>query len=180
MQEEIDQKIIQFYKEGDQQKAISLLLKTYQERLYWHIRRILFSHDDTDDVLQNTIVKAWRGLASFNGDSKLYTWLYRIATNEIYSYIEKNKKRKFHLDVERDLNLVSDINADDLNGDAIQVKLEKAIALLPEKQRMVFHLKYFEEMKYSEMSKVLNTSEGALKASYHIASKKIQEFLRSN
>lgn len=175
-----DSKILSLYQDGRHQDALRLLMSSYQERLYWHIRRIVLSHDDTDDVLQNTLVKIWKGLEGFREDSKLYTWMFRIASNEIFTFIEKNKKHNNHIDISDNFDFKDDSHADDLTGEEIQEKLELAIATLPEKQRMVFHLKYFEEMKYSEISSVLGTSEGALKANYHLAVKKIEEFLKTN
>ncbi len=180
MQELPDENILKAYRDGDHDKAFSLLLNSYQERLYWHIRRMLFSHEDTDDVLQNTFVKAWKGLAGFKSESKLYTWLFRIASNETYSFLEKNKKRKFHLDVAEHLSLTSTDSAEDMDGDAIQIKLEQALATLPEKQREVFHLKYYEDLKYTDISEVTGTSVGGLKASYHLAVNKIEKYLTSN
>jgi len=180
MSEQTDENILKAFHDGNHDKAFSLLLNSYQERLYWHIRRMVFSHDDTDDVLQNTFVKAWKGLSNFKAESKLYTWLFRIASNETYTFLEKNKKRQFHLDVTEHLSLTSSDNIEDLDGDAIQIKLEQAIAILPEKQREVFHLKYYEKMKYSEISEVTGTSVGGLKASYHLAVKKIEKYLTSN
>lgn len=180
MRIENDSKILSLYQNGRQQDALKLLMQSYQERLYWHIRRILLSHDDTDDVLQNTIIKVWKGLENFKGDSQLYTWMFRIASNETFTFLEKNKKGKLHVDISENFEFKDTAHPEDLSGDEIQLKLESAIATLPEKQRMVFHLKYFEEMKYSEISSVLGTSVGALKANYHLAVKKIEEFLKTN
>lgn len=175
-----DSKILSLYQDGRHQDALKLLMESYQERLYWHIRRVLISHDDTDDVLQNTIVKVWKGLEKFKGDSQIYTWMFRIASNETFSFIEKNKKQKLHVDISENFEFKDHSSPEDLTGEEIQEKLEKAIVTLPEKQRMVFHLKYYEELKYSEISSVLGTSVGALKANYHLAVKKIEEFLKTN
>lgn len=180
MTEEQDQKIIQKYKSGNHQEALKLLLNAYQQRLYWQIRRLLSNHDDTDDVLQNTIIKAWRGLGNFQGNSKLHTWLFRIAANESFSFLEKNKKFELNVSLEEDYTFKSDNNPGDLSGGEIQKKLEQALLTLPEKQRLVFHLKYYEDLKYSEISDVLGTSVGALKANYHLAVKKIEEFLTTH
>lgn len=180
MQIDNDLKIISLYKVGKHQEAMKLLMSSYQERLYWHIRRIVLSHDDADDIMQNTFIKIWKGLENFKGESQLYTWLFKIASNEVFSFIEKNKKFKNNIDVNHIYDIKSDVHPGDMDGEAIQQKLENAIATLPEKQRMVFHLKYYEEMKYSEISEVLETSEGALKANYHLAVKKIEDFLKSN
>lgn len=160
--------------------AFQSLVKNYQERLYWHIRKIVMSHDDADDVLQNTFVKVWRSIDKFREESGLYTWLYRIATNESLTFINSNKKRSLIPINETSEflmnNLVSDAH---FEGDEIQKRLQEAILTLPDKQRIVFNLKYYEEMKYEDMSQVLDTSVGALKASFHHAAKKIEEYLKS-
>lgn len=159
------------------EKAFEAIVDTYQERLYWHIRRMVLSHDNADDVLQNTFIKIWKGLASFRGDSKVYTWLYRIATNEALSFLKANKTETVDFDkveYSQSHDLQSDVY---YNGDEIHAKLMEALETLPEKQKLVFNLKYFDEMKYEEMSDVLGTSVGALKASYHHAVNKIKEHL---
>ncbi len=161
--------------------AFQRLVQLYQERLYWHIRKIVLNHDDTDDVLQNTFVKAWKGISRFREESSLYTWLYRIATNESITFLNSKKRRSF-----LPLNDVSEILMENLTsdpwfeGDEIQMRLQQAILRLPKKQRIVFNMKYFDEMKYEDMSKILDTSVGALKASYHHAVKKIEEFITTN
>lgn len=161
--------------------AFQRLVQLYQERLYWHIRKIVLNHDDTDDVLQNTFVKAWKGVSRFREESSLYTWLYRIATNESITFLNSKKRRSF-----LPLNDVSEILMENLTsdpwfeGDEIQMRLQQAILRLPKKQRIVFNMKYFDEMKYEDMSKILDTSVGALKASYHHAVKKIEEFITTN
>ena len=139
------------------------------------------SHDDTDDILQNTFVKVFKNITQFKGDSKLYSWMYRIATNESITYLN-NKARRLQITSEEMQNQIIDNLESDVyfEGDQIQLKLQKAIATLPDKQQQVFNMKYFEELKYREMAEILETSEGALKASYHIASKKIEEYLKSN
>lgn len=161
--------------------AFKKLVTLYKERLYWHIRKIVISHDDADDVLQNTFIKVYRSINNFKGDSKLFSWLYRIATNEAITQINKNAKRlqTTNESVQQTAinNLASDIYFD---GDDIQLKLQRAIAQLPEKQKLVFNMKYFDDLKYSEISEILETSEGALKASYHLAVKKIQAYLTSD
>jgi len=174
-----DRTIIEDLKqENKKDLAFHILVNKYQERLYWHIRKIVMNHDDADDVLQNTFIKVWRSIGNFREESSLYTWLYKIATNESLTFINSNKRKRFMPmnDVSEYLmgNLVSDEYFD---GDEIQMKLQEAIIRLPEKQRIVFNLKYFEEMKYEDMSQVLETSVGALKASYHHAVKKIESFL---
>jgi len=165
--------------ENTHQQAFQALVTKYQERLYWHIRKIVINHDDTDDVLQNTFIKVWKGLGNFREESGLYTWLYRIATNESITLINSNKRRSLIPMNETSDFLLSKLESDEyFDGDEIQRKLQEAILTLPEKQRIVFNLKYFEEMKYEEMSEILQTSVGALKASYHHAVKKVEEFLK--
>ncbi len=156
-------------------EAFSTLVREYQEPLYWHIRHMVLSHDDADDVLQNTFLKAWSALDSFRGESKISTWLYRIAVNESINFLEK-KKRGISTDTS-DRSVADTLLGDPyFDGDETQRQLLHAINLLPDKQRTVFNLKYFQEMKYEEMSQILQTSVGALKASYHHAVKKITEF----
>lgn len=176
MQNSQDEQILQKFHQGKHQESFRLLMAVYQQRLYWQIRRILVSHEDTDDVLQNTLIKVWKGLDRFKGDSKLYTWIFRIASNETFTFLEKNKKRTLDVDLSSCYNLKGS-TSDHIDSETIQMKLEQALLTVPEKQRMVFHLKYFEDLKYSEISEIVGTSEGALKANYHLAVKKIQEFL---
>ena len=175
-----DKELLYLFRNSEKRNyAFNLLVRKYQERLYWHIRRIVINHEDANDVLQNTFIKIFKGLDNFREDSKLYTWFYRIATNESITFL--NKKRKKYLlpivDVENKLvnSLQSDVYFD---GDEIQLKLQKAVLSLPKKQRLVFNMKYFEEMKYDEISEILNTSVGSLKASYFHAVKKIEDFLK--
>lgn len=161
--------------------AFRELLQLYKERLYWHIRKIVISHDDADDVLQNTFIKVYRSIDKFKGESKLFSWLYRIATNESITFINKNAKRLQISNEEQKSNAINNLTADVyFEGDEIQLKLQKAIASLPEKQQIVFNMKYFDNIKYKDMADILKTSEGALKASYHIAVKKIETYLTSN
>jgi len=158
--------------------AFNELLQLYKERLYWHIRHIVKSHDDADDVLQNTFIKIHRSIHNFKGDSKLYSWMYRIATNESITHINKNSKRMQLSTEEYQEQAIQNLQADVyFEGDDIQIQLQKAIANLPDKQQLVFNMKYFQNIKYKDMSEILETSEGALKASYHIAVKKIEAFL---
>ncbi len=173
--------VVQLKQKDHQAKAFEVLVNTYKERLYWHIRRIVLNHDDTDDVLQNTFIKVFRNIDSFKGDSKLYSWMYRIATNEALSFL-KSKSQKFKINNEKLMTkAVEDLRADVyFEGDEIQLKLQMAIATLPEKQKLIFNMKYFQEMKYEEISEILETSLGGLKASYHLASKKIEAFLKEN
>lgn len=158
--------------------AFKELLQLYKERLYWHIRHIVKSHDDADDVLQNTFIKVYRSIDKFKGDSKLYSWMYRIATNESITHINRNAKRMQLSSEAYQEYSITNLKADVyFEGNEIQLKLQKAIATLPEKQQLVFNMKYFEDIKYKDMAEILNTSEGALKASYHIAVKKIEAYL---
>jgi len=157
-----------------------ILVNTYQERMYWHIRRMVYSHEDADDVLQNAFIKVYRSIGKFKGDSKLYTWLYRIATNEAITLLNKRKKTASSSIDAEDLNLSNHLKADDyFDGNEAEILLQNALASLPDKQRQVFTLRYYDEMTYKEMSEVLETSIGALKASYHHAVKKIEDFVKS-
>lgn len=170
--------IIGFNTQGKEEFAFNQLVLKYQERLYWHIRKIVISHDDTDDVLQNTMIKVWRSLGNFRSESGLFTWLYRIATNEALSFLKQKKRKAFSPWVDVEEQMSENLEADPwFNGDEIQLKLQQAILKLPEKQRIVFNMKYFDHMKYEEMSEILGTSVGALKASYHHAVKKIESML---
>lgn len=161
--------------------AFKELLTLYKERLYWHIRKIVLLHDDADDVLQNTFIKVYRNIHNFKGESKLFSWMYRIATNEAITHLNQTAKRKNMSNEELQQQAISNLKADVyFESEAIQLKLQKAIATLPQKQKLVFNMKYFDDVKYAEMSEILQTSEGALKASYHIAVKKIEDYLANN
>ncbi len=161
------------------EKAFRELITLYKERLYWHIRKIVISHDDTDDVLQNTFIKIFKNIDKFNQESKLYSWMYRIATNESITFINKRAKQR-NVDIsDYQQELASTLASDDFfTGDQIQLILQKAIATLPQKQQLVFNMKYFDELKYSEISEILETSVGALKASYFHAVKKIEQYIK--
>lgn len=162
-------------------EAFEELLNQYKERLYWHIRTMLKSHEDTDDVLQNVFIKIYKNIDKFKGNSKLYSWMYRIATNESITFLNKRAKRLQISDEELQTKMINDLKSDVyFEGSEIQLKLQKAIAQLPDKQQQVFNMKYFQDLKYKEMSEILETSVGALKASYHHATKKIEEFLKSD
>jgi len=161
--------------------AFQKLLRDYQRPLYNHIRHIVLNHDDTDDVLQNTFIKVFRHLKDFKGDSKLFSWMYRIATNEAITFINQKAKRNSTTSEALQSKIVDNLKADTyFDGNEIQLKLQKAIALLPEKQQLVFKMKYYEEIKYEDMSEILGTSVGALKASYHHAVKKIEDYMKTN
>jgi len=177
-----DKELLELFRNGENRNyAFNLLTNKYQNQIYWHARRIVIDHDDANDVTQNTFIKAWQHLEKFREDSQFYTWLYRIATNESISFL-KQKRKKFlipFINVEH--QLANTLTEDPyFKGDAIQLKLQKAILQLPEKQRIVFNMRYFEEIKYEDMSQILDTSVGALKASFHIAVKKIEKFLIGN
>ncbi len=163
------------------ERGFRLLVATYQERLYWHIRRMVGTHEDTDDVLQDCLIKAYRGIGRFEGKSQLYTWLYRIATNEALSFLKRRGRHAVSSLDEEAQPAAYQLRAEaSVDADALQQKLERALATLPEKQRLVFNLRYYEEMTYKEMSALLNTSEGALKASYHHAVKKVEAAIKSS
>lgn len=164
-----------------QNEAFRKLLHLYQKPLYNHIRNLVLNHDDTDDVLQNTFIKVFSNIKNFKGDSKLYSWMYRIATNEALTFMQQRAKKQGISNEELQQKNINKLESDVFfDGNEIQLKLHKAIATLPEKQQLVFKMKYFEELKYEEMSEILTTSVGALKASYHIAAKKIEDYLNSN
>ena len=168
----------QFRNDATKERAFTAILKKYQEKLYWHIRRMVVEHEDANDVLQNMFVKAWKGLDNFREDSRLYTWLYRIATNESLTFLEQQKKRGTVSLSDDETGLSNRVKADsNFDGNKLEWKLQLAVQQLPEKQKAVFNLRYYEEMPYNEMSKVLETSEGALKASYHHAVKKIEDYI---
>jgi len=182
MNDYTDKELVKLFKGKDTKNfAFNIIVRKHQEKLYWHIRKLVVHHDDADDILQNTFIKVWNGLENFREASKLYTWLYRIATNETLTFL-KQKKRRYFLSFNDYENQLDDTLAGDahFNGDEIQRKLHMAIAKLPEKQRVVFNLKYFEEMKYDDMAEVLSTSVGALKASYHHAVKKIEKYIKES
>lgn len=167
-----------FQDERTRNEAFNLLLKKYQQKIYWHIRRMVIDHDDADDLVQDVFIKVWKNLAGFRSDSQLYTWMYRIASNECITFLNKKKqKNNVSLD-DVDYSLADTlVEGSYFNGDKAQKKLQEAIITLPEKQRLVFNMKYYEDMKYEQMSEVLGTSVGALKASYHLAVKKIEAIL---
>lgn len=177
-----DKELLNLFKDKDKRNyAFNLIVRKYQVKLYWHIRKIVIKHDDTDDILQNTFVKVWKGLDNFREDSKLYTWLYRIATNESLTFLKQQKTKYLLPIVDYENHLKETLESDEYyNGDEIQSKLQKAILDLPEKQRIVFNMKYFDEMKYDDMAEVLKTSVGALKASYHHAVKKIENYFKED
>jgi RNA polymerase sigma factor (sigma-70 family) len=180
MQPDDKELLHQFKQPGTKEKAFTTIIKKYQEKLYWHIRRMVVDHDDANDVLQNVFIKVWNGLQNFREDSQLYTWLYRIATNESLTFLDQQKRRSTVSMNEEEAGLSNKIKAEEgFDARKLEWKLQLAIQKLPEKQRAVFTLRYYDEMPYEEMSRVLETSEGALKASYHHAVKKIEEFIKN-
>lgn len=176
-----DSDLVEMFRDvATREKSFNYILDRYKKRLYWHIRKIVIDHDDTDDLLQNTLIKAWEALPQFRNESLLFTWLYRIATNESITFLNKKRKRFFLPIVNVESQLTDKLEASPyFNGDQLQLAFQKAILSLPEKQRLVFNMKYFEELKYEEMSEILGTSVGALKASYHHAVKKIEKMINN-
>jgi len=180
MTEQTDDKELlrQFHDPASRERGYTRIIKKYQEKLYWHIRRLVVEHEDANDVLQNMFIKVWKGLDNFREDSQLYTWLYRIATNESLTFLEQQKKRSAVSFSDVESGLSNKLQADKhFDANKLEWKLQVAIQQLPEKQRVVFNLRYYDEMPYEKMSQVLETSEGALKASYHHAVKKIEDFI---
>lgn len=167
-----------FQEESTQRKAFEMVVKQYSEQLYWQIRRMVLSHEDANDLLQNTFIKAWTSIGYFRAEAKLSTWLYRIALNECLTFLNKQRAVNTLAIDDPEASVVEKLESDAyFSGDRVQMLLQKALLTLPEKQRMVFNLKYYQEMKYEEMSDIFGTSVGALKASYHHAVKKIEKFL---
>ena len=170
-----------FKEEATRERAFTQIIKKYQEKLYWHVRRMVVNHDDANDILQNVFIKVWNYLDNFREESNLYTWLYRIATNESFTFLDKEKKRASMSLSDHESGLSNKLQAEKgFDANKLEWKLQQAIQSLPEKQRTVFLLRYYDEMPYEEMSKVLETSTGALKASYHHAVKKVEEFIRQD
>ena len=177
-----EEEILELLREPDtQRQGFDYLVKEYSERLYWQIRKMVYSHEDANDILQDVFIKAWLNIEKFRGDAKLSTWLYKIAINESITFINRSKA-KLNLSIDDDDSFLLDkLEGDEyFDGDEAQLILQKAIVTLPEKQRLVFQMKYFNEMKYDEMSDILGTSVGALKASYHHAVKKVERFLKES
>ncbi len=174
-----DKELLSLYKDPvTKERGFTAIIKKYQEKLYWHIRRMVVEHEDANDVLQNMFIKVWNGLENFREDSQLYTWMYRIATNESLTYLEQQKKRAAVSISDDENGLSNRLKADkNFDGNKVEWKLQLAMQQLPDKQRAVFNLRYYDEMPYEEMSRVLETSEGALKASYHHAVKKIENYI---
>ncbi len=180
MNEMSDDDIVRlFHSERGEEKAFRILVDKYGERLYWHIRKIVIGHEDSDDVLQNTFVKIWRGLNEFRDESKLFTWMYRVATNEAINFLSEKRRKTYGNSQEITPVLENQLESDTFfSGDSIQRELQKAVLKLPERQRLVFNMKYFDDMKYEDIAEVLNVAVGTLKATYHNAVKKIEESLK--
>ncbi|MDH6306077.1 RNA polymerase sigma-70 factor (ECF subfamily) [Parabacteroides sp. PF5-5] len=173
-----DELVARLREPASQRDAFSYVVGMYSEKLYWQIRKMVLSHDDANDILQNTFLKTWMNIEHFRGEAKLSTWLYKIAINECITFLNKQRNINNVSIDDTDVFLLERLKGDEyFDGDAAQMKLQEAILTLPEKQRLVFNMKYFDEMKYDEMSDILGTSVGALKASYHHAVKKVEEFL---
>lgn len=173
--------LVEFRNPITKEKAFTSIIKKYQEKLYWHLRRMVVEHEDANDVLQNVLIRVWNGLENFREDSQLYTWLYRVATNECLTFLEQQKKRSAISISNEETGLENKIRADShFDGNKLEWKLQLGIQQLPDKQKIVFQLRYYDEMPYEKMSRVLETSEGALKASYHHAVKKIEEYIKNH
>jgi RNA polymerase sigma-70 factor (ECF subfamily) len=179
MQQVPDSEILEkFASERTRNEGFNLLIKKYQQKIYWHVRRMVLGHDDADDIVQEVFIKVWKNLGNFRSDSQLFTWIYRIATNESITFLNRKKqKNNVPLDeVSPDMAGILS-SGDSFSGDRIQLKLQQALLTLPEKQRLVFNMKYFDDLKYEEISEIVGTSVGALKASFHLAVKKIEQYL---
>ena len=174
-----DKELLELFRDPSQrERAYTAIVKKYQEKIYWHVRRMVVDHDDAHDVVQNVFIKVWKGLDNFREDAKLYTWLYRIASNESLTFIEQQKKRQIVSFEDAQSGMADRLKADkDFDPNKLEWKLQLAIQRLPEKQKLVFSLRYYDEMPYEDMSRILETSEGALKASYQHAVKKIEEYI---
>ena len=182
MQHYSDKELIDLFKQGDNKNyAFNLLVRKYQEKVYWHVRKIVINHEDANDLTQNIFIKIFKNLRNFRQDSELFTWIYRIATNESISFLNKKRKKLFLPIVDVEQGFINSLKDDPyFNGDELQLKLREAILKLPEKQRIIFNMKYFDEMKYEDMAGILKTSTGALKASYHHAVKKIEKYINGD
>lgn len=180
MNEMEDSEIVRLFHSGKgEERAFRILVEKYSQRLYWHIRKIVISHEDSDDVLQETFVKIWQGLKEFRQESKLFTWMYRVATNEAINFLAEKNRRPYGNSQEITTMLENQLESDIFfSGDDIQKELQRAVLRLPERQRMVFNMKYFDGMKYEDMAEILNVTVGTLKATYHNAVKKIEECMR--
>jgi RNA polymerase sigma factor (sigma-70 family) len=174
-----DHELLAFFREeSSRNHAFNLIVRKYQQKIYYHVRRIVIDHDDANDVVQNTFIKAWQGLDNFREEARLFTWLYRIATNESLNFLKKKRTAFFIPLVNVEKQLSETLESDPLiSADQLQLKLQQAILSLPERQRVVFNMRYYDEMKYEDISEVLGVTVGALKASYHHAMKKVEKFI---
>ncbi len=174
-----DQELLELFREEkSKERAFELIIKKHEQKIYWLIRRYVNDHNDADDLMQEVFIKIWKGLANFREDSQLYTWMFRIASNECVNFHRKNKQKvQVAIEDVNEQEFINKVGDNPMDGNKIQQKLQLALDTLPEKQKMVFHLKYYQEMKYEDMSQLLGTSVGALKASFHIAVKKIEIYL---
>ncbi len=171
--------IVLFHSQNREQEAFSLLVDKYKERLYWHVRKIVLNHEDSDDILQNVFIKVWQGLKEFRYEAKLYTWMYRIATNESINFLYEKRRKVYGNATEITQMLENTLECDSyFSGDKIQKELQKAILMLSERQRLIFNMKYFDDMTYEEIAEILNVAVGTLKATYHNAVKKIEECMK--
>ena len=179
MTENPDHKILELCNQPESSNyGFNLLVQKYQQRVYMHIRRLVIEHGDADDLVQETFIKVWRNLGKFRAESNLYTWIYRIATNEALSFLKKKKRKYLFTSIDYNTKISKNLEDDNFyTGNEIQLRLQKALLTLPDKQRLVFNMKYYDDLKYEEMSEILGTSVGALKASYHIAVKKIKKII---
>lgn len=176
-----DKDIVKYIKDPEQcEKGFNLLVKEYHQQIYWHIRRIVYDHEDANDITQNVFIKIWKNIHSFREDSKLYTWIYRISTNEALTFLKSSKKKQTLSLTDNEEILSGGIDDNYYSGDEIQMKLQQAVQKLPHKQRLVFLMKYYQDMPYKEISAILKTSVGSLKANYHHAVKKIEHFFEDN
>jgi RNA polymerase sigma factor, sigma-70 family len=174
-----DSEIIELYRSGEKDQAFNLIVRKYKERLYWHIRQMVNDHEEANDLLQDTFIKVWGALETFREDAKLYTWLYRIATNETITSLRKSRIKSALFLGDYSKQAAERLQSDEFfSGDELQLALHKAIAKLPPRQKAVFTMRYFDELKYEEISEILETSVGSLKASYHHAYNKVQEWVR--
>ena len=180
MNEISDEDIVRMFHSGNgEEKAFRLLVGKYSERLYWHIRKIVIGHEDSDDVLQNTFIKIWKGLREFRYEAKLFTWMYRVVTNEAINFLSEKRRKTYGNSQEITPMLENQLESDSFFcGDSIQRELQKAVLKLPERQRLVFNMKYFDDMRYEDIAEVLDVAVGTLKATYHNAVKKIEESLK--
>lgn len=174
-----DQELLELFREEkSKERAFELIIKKYEQKIYWLIRRYVNDHNDADDLMQEVFIKIWKGLTNFREDSQLYTWMFRIASNECVNFHRKNKQKvQVAIEDVNEQEFINKVGDNPMDGTKIQQKLQLALDTLPEKQKIVFYLKYYQEMKYEDMSQLLGTSVGALKASFHIAVKKIEYYL---